>query len=501
MTGSGPSSSLLLGPPRRVSWVGWLGFLLLDVAIVAALPKAPLLAGAAVSVLLLVPLVQRPILAAGVAAYGAPLLWPIGLLGFQQVTGYFPTLLLVLPLLAIVGDVTWEFPRFGPRAQRMVRGLQNPLFVCALVFGVWLLIRTIGTPSPLYGRLKTYVYFITSLPLLLVGLVHFGGGIRERDRTFARFVRVTLVVLFLFSVAGIWNSITEFWPYDGRLRVLGMNPIWVARYTGVGIILASTAWAGRGLRARVAVPLLATLTVPFYLAGSRGPLLSLLLALVLWWTLGGRIRLRVSSAAVLVALAALFVLAVEFGFVLQGSPLAEHQASNILRALLLKVVYDQGLLPGLWGLGTGGFAAAAGVGDIRAYPHNILLEIWVELGLVGVLVFLAWVGALVRLAVTRWRAAASLDRDAEAGAAPLDPGVGAEATALDRREPRVGSLFQSERSRLRVLAALTFFTFANAQFSGDISANQFLWLWAGLLAAPILPYAAPRTSPSSASVE
>jgi len=39
------------------------------------------------------------------------------------------------------------------------------------------------------------------------------------------------------------------------------------------------------------------------------------------------------------------------------------------------------------GYGLGSYGVLYGLGEGRAYPHNILLEIWVEMGLVGILIF------------------------------------------------------------------------------------------------------------------
>ena len=41
----------------------------------------------------------------------------------------------------------------------------------------------------------------------------------------------------------------------------------------------------------------------------------------------------------------------------------------------------------LFGSGIGSFPIIIGLGDIREYPHNVILEILAELGLVGLLIF------------------------------------------------------------------------------------------------------------------
>jgi O-antigen ligase len=81
------------------------------------------------------------------------------------------------------------------------------------------------------------------------------------------------------------------------------------------------------------------------------------------------------------------------------------------------------------------------MGDEPAYPHNIFAEVVIENGIPGILVLIGLLG----LAVARGIAG--------------------------RTDPRT-------------LFALLAFLFAlwNAQLSGDLSGNEWIWLFAGILA-------------------
>jgi O-antigen ligase len=95
----------------------------------------------------------------------------------------------------------------------------------------------------------------------------------------------------------------------------------------------------------------------------------------------------------------------------------------------------------LFGRGTGSFYAIDG---IEHYPHNLLLEAGVELGLVGV-VFVG--GFLVAAFISMMRA---------------------------RSEQGAGDL------QVAVVIALFVSALVNASFSGDIQTNSSVWLYAGL---------------------
>ena len=81
------------------------------------------------------------------------------------------------------------------------------------------------------------------------------------------------------------------------------------------------------------------------------------------------------------------------------------------------------------------------MGDARAYPHNIFAEVIIENGIPGILALFG----LLAFAVAR--------------------GLGG------REDPRI------------LFAFLAFlFALGNAQLSGDVIGNEWIWLFAGILA-------------------
>jgi O-antigen ligase len=97
-----------------------------------------------------------------------------------------------------------------------------------------------------------------------------------------------------------------------------------------------------------------------------------------------------------------------------------------------------------WGQGAGGFAASVVMRDTRAYPHNILAEVWLENGWPGLLLLL---GLLALLWRTAWK------------------------------------LTRAGWPDVRWVWALLWVALFNAQFSGDLPFNEGLWFWGGVLTA------------------
>ncbi|GAG88691.1 unnamed protein product, partial [marine sediment metagenome] len=105
------------------------------------------------------------------------------------------------------------------------------------------------------------------------------------------------------------------------------------------------------------------------------------------------------------------------------------------------------------GHGTGAFAIDRGGQDIRAYPHNILLESLYEQGLVGAVI----VSLFLWLIFRRWRQASRFVYLYE-----LDIGT-----------------FQI----VHIVGLLFLFLFTQAMKSGDVNDNRFMFFCAGLVIA------------------
>jgi O-antigen ligase len=193
--------------------------------------------------------------------------------------------------------------------------------------------------------------------------------------------------------------------------------------------------------------------IAFLGTGSRGPLLGLVLAVptMLLWMFGNKRmakRVVVTVGIALVGATALSSIGVIPGqsvdralSVFTGSELAGETPRSVLWGEATHQIASSWQNATI-GIGTGSFAAVETHGE--TYPHNIVLETWAELGIIGV--------ALLALAI-----GASLYR---LGGLTLR---GGDSGAL------AGLLF-----------SLIVYGVVNALVSGDLAGNHQIWVYMGL---------------------
>jgi hypothetical protein len=381
-------------------------------------------------------------------AVGYPLLDPVSVAIHTEAPAFFAL------RLCLVGGVGWFFfARVQGPGRSALRAVSDPVVLWAVALGAVVGLGLLESPSPGYGRMKLVSYLATSLPLLFAGFFLAMGHKREdrecSDRRQDALYGAFVVLATLIAAAGLANLLFRFQPFETRLTVLGLNPIWLARIMGLGLLALLALWdIGRTRPAPFLRPLPMLLValllgVVMVFAGSRGPLLGLLLILALRGLVLTRVplRRRISRiAAGTIAACALFLLMPEEVRDRFLHPV--HQdVSGVVRLRLIEVAREAlGFVTG-WGAGTGAFSDLMKMGDHRFYPHNLIAEIGIENGLPGLVILLLF---LITVAVRGLR----------------------------------------RRTDTRVLAATLCFLFAfwNAQVSGDLMANEWIWLFAGLIA-------------------
>lgn len=230
----------------------------------------------------------------------------------------------------------------------------------------------------------------------------------------------------------------------GRATLFDLNPIGLARATGLATVISVALLFSGGPRRRsrlfwvglLAVALLGS--VATVLTGSRGPFVSIAaaLAVVLVASLHAK-RLRLATVATLgVTLIAGYLAVVLFG----GQGLGRLESGvDSGRALLYSQTWEVIRSRPWTGVGWGNFPLYIfdfSSDDGTLYPHNILLELWVEGGIPALVGFLILcVAAFAR----QFRAA----RDA---------------------------------TWTFVMLAVLTFSLTNALFSSDVVGNRLMWL-------------------------
>jgi len=246
----------------------------------------------------------------------------------------------------------------------------------------------------------------------------------------------------------------------GFVTALGSNQIALARASGLGLltIFAFLLPTERNIWIRLCLWLAAALQLWSMLtAGSRGPVFAFIVSTVLFMMLSvhGFPHIKLDRFAVKSSLIMFFAA------IIVGLMSHELFATLILRIQLLFAGSDPSaaerfnfyivafnLLASspLWGIGTGQFGMEITGEDTRLYPHNIILELGAENGLLGILFFITMVFLSIREGLIQ---------------------------LYNRRN--------SASIVSRYLLVACSFALLNAMVSGDINDNRILFLFLGLL--------------------
>jgi O-antigen ligase len=333
--------------------------------------------------------------------------------------------------------------------QPAIRTLMSaPVLLSFVLLGVMIL-RLGPSPGEAYGSTKVQLYIADNL-VFMVGAI-FVGASRSG-------LRLALSILLIIAACGAILLVFKLLSgglhatFDSRFSLSADEyPIYLGRESADGIILAIyVVLAATRLWARMAaVAVLPLLFVALIASGSRGPVVAFVVGLIVFFGLiatsrEARRRLLLVGAGLLGA-AVVVPLALPSSSIgraistLLGS--GAGLSSNGRSELWAKAFAGFAKHP-LFGLGTGGFAS---LNPTLPYPHNLLLEMSVELGLVGALIIIGVIASFATRLLIVWRKMNGRDKIEAA-----------------------------------TLIALFVMIFVNALFSGAIQDNAELWVWGGM---------------------
>jgi O-antigen ligase len=328
------------------------------------------------------------------------------------------------------------------------------------VFVVYMWLGLIWTEGRSYGREKLFLTTVANSWCLIAGALILANA-RERVRRLMR-----LIVLF-----AIWLGVEALiaWAHQGfRGRLLinnGDSYLGFGRVCGIGAIIACAFWAtekGVTFRRLVLLLLMAMFMMVLLIGGGRGPLIAgvvpMLLIAVIGWkvTAAGRVRIMRMQIPILVALVAMIGIIVygltspdvDIGALstlarLKGVASGELVSnSDFRRSFNITAAFTWIPRAPIFGFGIGSWPILVHNVDIQDHPHNMILDIMFDFGLVGLAMVTAlfWV-CLKPVTVNRLR---------------IDP-------------------------LLLATAMLTINTLMNAMTSGDLQENRAVFLMLGLL--------------------
>jgi O-antigen ligase len=419
------SAARLSGTARLGPGEALVGLALAVVAAAAAVMAGPIAVAIPVAVAAVAFLLREPL--ALLALYLA-----IGLFKGEAVVKALPvdaTLALGL-LLALVCGV------------RLVTGRVRPVpYVFALTIAVVALSLAVSlawTSAPAYGREKVTTFL--TVTMLAIGAPFF---LFERWEDLRRFFTWTIVVALPVAILALTH------PSRDTGRLAGDTTIGTSRLLCTGALILLLGALGHSRWRLPAAALAAGFVAIAAAVGSRGPIVSLALALAV--TLAAWLLRAPRNIAPVLAIAAVSVAVVPFVSLPASSserlseaardPVATFRQND--RYVLAQQAFQLIDRDPIRGGGAGAFSTS---NPSAKWPHNLFLELWAELGLATILVVVAAVvAALAGLFRLAWRL------------------------------PAQGS----EQELVYILLAVFVFNLLAVQVSGNINDNRDFW---GMLA-------------------
>ncbi len=332
-----------------------------------------------------------------------------GVLIYFDITLPVDLTLLTFAILALV--TFWRFTRNGFKVS--AEGLTPAILSTFLLFSGWLVLSLAYTASEQFSHEKV-LKFIPNLFLVFPFLV----------KRFS--VRKVLKYETLFGLASafLWVlPILFLYRLQVYPRGYETSRTAVAGYLQVALLLGILSIIGLSSRRPVwsekmdkVVALLSALGM--ILLGARGPILAFLGILVIMIFLRKGFSLRFllrKRVAVFAAVALILLVSTLVYFQSEANVLfsrtfgrfqeliasfsgGEVEASTEVRFQLLSDFFGHiftDVQSAVLGYGIGSFGIITRGEDVNLFPHNIILEIWFELGLVGLLIFASFILLIV----------------------------------------------------------------------------------------------------------
>ena len=273
-----------------------------------------------------------------------------------------------------------------------------------------------------------------------------------------RNVLIIIALLMIFYIL-YYLSITSGISFLLRISILGANPITVGSFIAIAVGMITVLMVKNSYKKWILyLPLLIFLLGGLISTGSRGPIISMLLGmgiyLIFFEKKSQQKIIWLSAIVVFTIILLLFILpdnlTTRYLNYTTGDLVIHQDGVKRVSTIAMRLQFWElsisewlsNLKTFLVGVGSGGFSSFYIMRDYRFYPHNMFIEVIVELGLFGLSLFLIF-----------WY--------------------------------KIGKILFRPYINLSIVSALwiTVFLirFFGSQFSGDIGGNRDMWLYLSLV--------------------
>lgn len=282
------------------------------------------------------------------------------------------------------------------------QSMTKQTWISLLMFSILILIILVSylvTDSVIYANEKM-VRFIAITSWSFIGVY----ALIKDKQSLEKFINSIILIAFLVSAVGIIELIDTLKSggYNGTIFVMNTDYLALGRTVGLGLVLMiGSKWFNDKRLSTTNMLTTLVMLVVIVFSGAKMPLIATIASLLFIIFLAT----RVFSNKILVnrgvyKLTGLFVISIismmlinETGllgnvFRRLGSLFAGGDESTLMRIILYGVSFEMIKSSPVLGSGWASFPLYYNGIDVKLYPHNIFLELFSELGIVGLLSFL-----------------------------------------------------------------------------------------------------------------
>lgn len=325
--------------------------------------------------------------------------------------------------------------------------LTKDFYLVALFFSYLIFSYMISSDKE-YGFLKLK-YFIIFIPFLISSFIIF----KNKPDAILMILNSGFIIGIIYILITVLYS-NEY--YGERISILNINPIWYSRHLGmfciIGLFLGRLSYETYKKAFYYSFSIL--MFIYMFKSGSRAPILALMCSIILAYIILQLKKRKVNfkfliklAFVVLILFLAVIIIINYLSEDLKLRITSQSRSSKISGFIRIFLAIDSFQLfknNPLFGVGLGGFTQST-MGRFR-YPHNIFLELISETGLIGLILFST---ILVRCFLNSIKLLKNHNMKT----------TGFEFTVF--------------------LVILSSYTMINAQFSGDIASNAYIWFSIG----------------------
>ncbi len=333
-----------------------------------------------------------------------------------------------------------------------------------LLFTGYMIFSVSYSLSVQYGTFKSFSFLFFNWALFFFPIL-----IVRDENSAIKIAKILIAIAIPVAIYTLYSLIKSILAgsiiFTYRSSFLGVNPISYANWIGAAAIclmvmiplMRRREWRILGYLG------LLLLLVTMFAANSRGPMMSFIVAFLILMSIRyhGKSKRNLVILGIIVIIFVVIIFSVlpeqvtsRYTDILSGEKTSKNLTFFTVYTRLYSWKAAWELATDRWfhilfGVGCGGYSQTVFRQDIRWYPHNIFLEVFSELGLLG-LFLLTWHFASV-----------------------FSTGINTYRSTLPERTKAIIIAF--------LLCAL--FNFIGAQFSGDLNDNRRLWFFLGLVVA------------------